>query len=165
MRRIPALLAGMGALAVGGLALSAWGNQLLFEDLAGERGEIGAGGSLAVKSHMGQSQKGVFAVEVADPDPGVIRATVSGPGGGRIAEEAVDGGAFEGYFDAGAGGEYTLTVENAGGGAKRVAGYIGPEPDASKRAVAFVSMYVLVVGLVGMPAAAAYAVITRKRRG
>jgi len=164
MQKSSVLLVAMGGLVAGGLALSVWGNEALFEDFAKNEGRIGAGGALEVRAAMEESQSGVFAVEVLELRHGTIHATVSDPDGGRILMELVDKEAYEGYFDVGVSGNYTLVIGNSGQEEKLVAGYLGPEPDASKRTLAFVSVYVLVVGLIGMLVAVIYAAVARRRR-
>jgi len=164
MQRSSVVLVLMGGLIAGGMALSVWGNQALFEDFAKGEGSVGAGESLSVQVPLDESQSGVFAVEVLELRQGTIRATVTDPHGSQILAEQVDGEAYEGYFEIGVAGNYTLRVDNSDRVEKLIAGYIGPEPDASKRAVAFASIYILVIGLVGMTAAVIYALVARRRR-
>jgi len=163
MQRSSVLLVIMGGLVAGGLALSVWGNEVLFEDFAKKESKIGTNEALEVQVAMEESQNGVFAVEVLELRQNTIHATVSDPNGGQVLRETVDKEAYEGHFDVGVSGNYTLTIENSGQEKKFVAGYLGPEPDASKRTLAFVSIYVLIVGLIGMFVAVIYAVARRRR--
>jgi len=164
MQKSSVLLAVMGGLVAGGLALSVWGNEVLFEDFAKNEGKIGMNGALEVQAAMEESQNGVFAVEVLELRQNTIHATVSDPNGGQVLREVVDKEAYEGYFDVGISGNYTLVIDNSGQEEKLVAGYLGPAHEASKRALAFVSVYVLVVGLIGMFVAVIYAAVARRRR-
>ena len=164
MQKQSAVMVIMGVLVVAGLALSVWGDQILFEDFAKGEGRIGAGEGLSARVEMDESQSGVFAVEVLELEQDAIHATVTDPHGNQILRKLIAKNAHEGYFDTGVGGTYTLAIDNSGQADAIVAGYIGPEPDASKRTVAFVSIYILIVGLAGMPIAIVYAAVTRKRR-
>jgi hypothetical protein len=40
---------------------------------------------------------------------------------------------------------------------------IGPEPDAGKKSLGFISLYILIVGLIGMVGVAIYAIKNRKK--
>ena len=53
-------------------------------------------------------------------------------------------------------------IENRGEQVK-IFGVIGPEPDAGKRSLGFISLYILVIGLIGMLIVAVYIVINRKK--
>lgn len=162
MQKHSAILVVMGGLVAGGMGLSVWGNEVLFEEFAKAEGRIGAGQALEVGVAM-ERQSGVFAVEVIEMAPGTVHATVTDPDGNEILRERVDGEAYEGYFDAGIAGNYTLTVHSSDREERLAAGYIGPEPDAAKRSIAFVSVYILVIGLAGMLISIAYAAIARRR--
>lgn len=166
MQKSSVILVVMGGLVAGGLAMSAWGNHVLFEDFERGDGAVGAGKSLSVQVQMDGERGGVFAVEVigSGEEGDVLHATVTDPRGDGVAMDRIAGDVHEGYFDADTAGRYTLTVESSGGQERTAAGYIGPEPDAPKRAVAFVSIYILIVGLAGMLAAIVYAAASKRRR-
>ena len=42
-------------------------------------------------------------------------------------------------------------------------GVIGPEPDAAVKSIGFISLYILVIGLIGMVGVAIYAIKNRKK--
>ena len=154
----------MGGLIAGGLGLSVLGNEVLFEDFAKNESKVGIEDNLEVQVTLEESQKGVFAVEVLELKPDTIYATIYDPNQNQVLMELIDKEAYEGYFDVNMSGNYTLKVENSDQEEKFIAGYIGPEPDASKRTIAFVSIYLLIIGLIGMLVAVIYAIATRKRR-
>ena len=151
-----------GGLIIGGLALSIWGNQVIFEDFVKKENNVSSGEKMIVEATMKESEKGVFAVEVLGLKKETIFVIVKDPFGNQISQETVDQEAFEGYFDADTSGNYTLIVENLDESDMFIAGYIGPEPDASKRTIAFVSIYVLVIGLISIVIAIIYAIAKRK---
>src|SRR3989338_4210468 len=45
----------------------------------------------------------------------------------------------------------------------KVFGVIGPEPDAGKKSLGFISLYILIIGLIGMVGVAIYAIKNRKK--
>ena len=164
MQKSSIFLVIMGGLIAGGLALSVWGNEVLFEDFVKDEKQVGIDESLSVQVSLEESQNGVFAVNVLELKQNTIYATVTDPHGNQILRELIDKEAYEGYFDINITGNYTLTIDNSDQEEKFMAGYIGPEPDASKRTIAFVSIYILIIGLIGMLIVVIYAIVTRKRR-
>ena len=164
MQRSSVFLLSMGFLIIAGLALSVAGNQIIFEELEKNESKIAVGQKILVQKDMSEGQGGVFAVGVLGMGSGsVVYASVEDPFGVQIIREQVDKETYEGYFEATMSGNYTLTIENAGDEEKFVTGYIGPEPDASKQTLAFVSIYILFIGLIGMIVAVIYAVIKRRK--
>lgn len=143
-----------GVLVSAGLGASTWGSQAIFEEFDVGQGRVGPGQSVSASKHMEQGARGVYAVEVPDLDS--VRAVLSGPQG-TVEERLYGSGASEGLFEAGAEGLYVLDVYNEDSEEGFVAGYVGPEPDAGKRAVAFVSIYVLVAGIGMLAGGAVYA--------
>ena len=152
--KIFALCVAGGVLISAGLGASTWGSQIVFEEFEVAQGRVGPGQSVSASRHMEAGERGVYAVEV--PELASVRAVLSGPGG-VIAEQYYGSGASEGLFEAGAPGLYELQVYNEDGKEGFVAGYVGPEPDAAKRTIAFVSIYVLVAGIGMLAGGAVYA--------
>lgn len=164
VRRSVVFLVAMGAIVAGGLAMSMWGNQALFEDLVVETSTLGPSDTLEASVHM-EEGRGVFAVEAVGAAHDTIHVEVVEPGGaGLVLGHFMENEAHEGSFDAGMPGEYVLLVSNRGHDDMAVTGYIGPEPDSAKRSIAFVSMYMLITGLVGMPVGIIWSVTGRRRR-
>lgn len=170
MHKSSVILVAMGGLVAGGLAMSMWGNQVLFDDFTKVDGMVGADQGLSVQVQMDGSRDGVFVVEMigleaGGGDVGEAYATVTDPGGAVLVMDPIRNGIHEGYFEVGMAGGYTLAIEYSGLQDEVTAvGYVGPQPEAEKRTIAFVSAYVLVIGLAGMLAAVAYAVISKRRQ-
>ncbi len=70
---------------------------------------------------------------------------------------------FEGQFKIATSGIYKLVIENISDKEVRIFGVIGPEPDAGKKSLGFISLYVLIIGLIGMIIVPIYAIKNRKR--
>ncbi len=151
-----------GGLIIGGLALSVWGNQVIFEDFVKDEGIIVSGEEIRVSTAMKVSEQGIFAVDVLQLKEDSIFVTVIDPFENQIVQQMANQETFEGYFDVNTAGNYTLVITNSDEEDAFVAGYIGPEPDALKRSIAFVSIYVLIVGLVSIVIVIVYAIVKRK---
>lgn len=160
MSRALAMCAAGGVLVAAGLGVSTWGSQLVFEDLDRAQGTVEPGQRVSAYKAMEAGQRGVYAVEV--PELGSVRAVLSGPDG-EISDRRHGNGASEGSFEAGRDGRYVLDVYNEDSEAGFVAGYIGPEPDAGKMTVAFVSIYVLLAGVGMLAGGVVYALLSRRK--
>lgn len=162
MERSSLFLVLMGTVVAAGLGMSVWGNQVLFEGFTSDGRTLDPADILVVTAQLNESS-GVYAVEVAGTMPDAIYVTVTGPdGSGIVVEEKVNADAHEGHFVT-TPGKHSLSVANRGDQELPVTAYIGPEPDASKRTIAFVSMYMLVIGMVGMPIGIIWTVAKRRR--
>jgi hypothetical protein len=65
-------------------------------------------------------------------------------------------------FDVSTSGTYKLLIVNTGEQLK-IFGVIGPEPDSGVRSLGFISLYILIMGLIGMFIVTVYLVIKRKK--
>jgi len=165
-----AMLAIVGGLVAAGLALSFYGSLIITGDLEQRAGLVGGpdGAPVSVSAELGAdaaATRGVFVVQVMDPDAGAgVSARVLGPSGEELAFERVDGDSHEGYFDVGDAGAYTLRVDGDGQGGTEVLAVVGALPGTEKIAVGITGFYLIVAGLVGMGAVGVIAVRARSRR-
>ena len=165
MQKATVLLLVVGGILGLGIALSFYANQVLFEGLARGEAEVSMGSDLVVQTELSRpdSQKGgVYAVQAADYGGEELAAQVLDPYGSLIESEAIDSDLFEGKFDIGTDGAYKLVVKSSGPDPVKVFGVIGPEPDAGAKSLGFVSLYMLVVGLLGMAGVGIFAL--KKKR-
>lgn len=177
VNKISIAMAGSGGAVALGLVLMALGTQAVLEDVVQGSSTISAATPpleiefVVMHDDDGGDWTGVFAVQVLDaPEGSEVSATVLDPLGAevasvsRIAEEP--GGSVEGRFDAGTEGTYSLIIRNAGQDGVLTFGAIGPLPDTSSKALAFIPFYVLLAGIMGMAGLGVYwaASIRRRRR-
>ena len=178
VNKISIAMAGSGGAVALGLVLMALGTQAVLEDVVQGSSTISAATPpLEIEFVVGyddsdeEDRTGVFAVQVLDaPEGSEVSATVLDPLGAevasvsRIAEEP--GSSVEGKFGAGLEGTYSLVIRNAGQDGVLTFGAIGPLPDASSKALAFIPFYVLLAGIMGMAGLGVYwaANIRRRRR-
>jgi len=81
----------------------------------------------------------------------------------EIESQLIEEEDFEGQFKITKSGIYKLVIENPNEKEIKISGVIGPEPDAGKKSLGFISLYVLIIGLIGMAIVPIYAIKNRKR--
>jgi len=157
-------LAIVGSLIGVGIILSFYGNYVIFEDLVKGDGDVGTGEELIVEVDLDHTKtnSGIYAVQIIDFKGGTVTANILDPSNTIIESQSINEEVFEGLFDVTSSGTYKLMVENRGEQLS-IFGVIGPEPDSGKRSLTFISLYILVIGMVGMAGVAVYIVISRKR--
>lgn len=163
MRRPTLLLLAMAVLVAAGMGLSIFASQVVFEDLAVGQATLELGEMLDITTEISPGN-GIYAVEILDHQEGMtVYAHVIGPFGSTMLSSEVDTNIHQELFDVDELHEYTLRIESDQAEPVSVMGVIGPEPDAGKTSLGFVSFYVLVVGVIGMIAATIYMIWARRR--
>ena len=158
------MLVGSGIAIIAGLVLVALGNQIILEGVVQGEGGVGIGESLVVQGMFDSedAQMGVFAVQIMEFQEGAFHARVLDPHGTEIVSEGIDSDTVEMEFDVTGVGEYRLVVEGSNSVQTHVFGAIGPLPDAGKKALGFVSVYVLAAGMAGLIGGGAYSLWKRR---
>ena len=164
MQKASVLLIAVGGVLGLGIALSFYGNQVLFEGLARGEDDVMAGEDMVIPAELQRSDLGgIYAVQIYDYDGEDIYVHVLDPYNAEIGAERIDGDLFEGRFAVDSDGVYKLVVRNEGSGPVKIFGVVGPEPDAWAKSLGFVSLYVLVIGLLGMAVVGVFVVRGRRR--
>ena len=165
MQKSSILLILVGGLVGIGIVLSFFGNQVIFEDLAKAESNVKFGEDLVVEIELEESinKKGVYAVQILDFKEDLFRLSVYDPIGIEIESQKIDEEVFEGGFEIISSGTYQLVVKSSDQEETRIFGVIGPEPDAGAKSLGFISLYILVVGLIGMAGIGIYAIKNRRR--
>ena len=163
MQKATVLLLVVGGILGFGIILSFYGNQILFEGLTRGEGSIRTGEDLVITSEIDRSdsQNGIYAVQMAEYKDGVL-VQILDPFDVVIESEQIDGDLFEGRFKVDHDGTYKMVVKNNGSDQVGIFGVMGPEPEAGAKSLGFISMYVLVIGLLGMAGVGIFAL--KKRR-
>lgn len=148
-----------------GIALSFYGNQIVFEDLEKDIGKISVGKNLKISSDISkEASSGIYAVEIIDKQENtVVTAKILDPYNSQIASDEINVERFEEKFEISEEGTYQLILETNSEKEVQVFGVIGPEPGPGKKSIGFISFYILIVGLVGMSAVAIYAMKNRRQ--
>jgi hypothetical protein len=159
------LLIIVGSLVGIGIILSFYGNQVVFEGLTKAEGDVSLGEDLKITTELDESanKNGIYAIQVLNFKEDTISASVYDPLGIEIESQSIDKEVFEGEFDIRVTGTYQLVIKSNDQEKVRVFGVIGPEPDVGAKSLGFVSLYILVIGLIGMAGIAIYAIKNRRR--
>jgi len=164
MKKSGIALVAAGALIGVGIILSFYGNYIIFEDLAKTNGIVSTGNGLILEVNLdhSKSKTGIFAVQIIDFKGQTVSAIIVDPLSNTIESKSISEESYEGGFDINMSGTYKLIIENDGD-ELTVFGVIGPEPEEWKQSLAFVSLYILVIGLFGMALVAVLFAINRKK--
>lgn len=148
-----------------GIVLSFYGNQVIFEDLSKKEGDVRFGENLEVTIELDESKnkRGIYAIQILNFKEGVFSASVYDPLGIEIESISIKEEVFEGSFDIISSGTYQLIIESSDQEETRVLGVIGPEPDAGAKSLGFISLYILIIGIIGMAVVGIYAIKNRRK--
>ena len=154
----------VGSIVGVGIILSFYGNQVIFEDLIKGEGQVKFGENLIIPVELDntETQTGIYAVQIINFKEG-ITAKILDPFDKEIESQSMDEEVFEGRFNIAVSGIYKLVIENTDEKEIKIFGVIGPEPDAGKKSLGFISLYILIIGLIGMVGVAIYAIKNRKK--
>jgi len=164
VQRIGILFVIVGSIIGIGIILSFYGNQVIFEDLVKGEGQIKFGENLTIPVELDsmKTQTGIYAIQIIDFKKGVT-AKILDPFDKEIESQSINEEVFEGRFDIAVSGIYKLVIENTDEKEIKIFGVVGPEPDAGKKSLGFISLYILIIGLIGMVGVAIYAIKNRKK--
>jgi hypothetical protein len=154
----------VGSIVGVGIILSFYGNQIIFEDLIKGESQVKFGENLIIPVELDstETQTGIYAIQIIDFKEG-ITAKILDPFDKEIEFQSINEEVFEGRFNITVSGIYKLVIENTDEKEIKIFGVIGPEPDAGKKSLGFISLYILIIGLIGMVGVAIYAIKNRKK--
>lgn len=155
------LLCMAGVLAIG-LVLSVFAGVMVLEDITVLVSSVSSGTPLEISSNIPPGS-GVFAVDVQDYTSDMdIRIRVLGPLGYEIASVRMDSAQYEGSFDVDEIYDYVMIIESGRTQSVNLVAALGPMPDPSKNVMGFVSLYMLLIGVIGMLISAIYVIFRRR---
>lgn len=164
MQKPTILLLSMAALLAAGLGVSIFASQTIFDSLTVGTGTIEVGVPLEITAEIERGQGGIYAVEIMEYTEGAsIKATVLGPLRAITTSAIINDPLYEERFPVDETHQYTLVIETDFEPAT-IAAIIGPEPGASETSLGLISLYMLLVGVVGMIVATVYVIIQKRRR-
>lgn len=165
MQKLGIILICSVALIVIGLILLVLGNQIILEGVSQGDGKVSLDQTLTISvDFVSQDTSiGVFAVQIMEFKDNTFSAKVLDPFGNEIISQTINEETIEEEFDVLETGTYKLIIESISDEETQMFAAIGPLPDASKKSLGFISVYVLVIGMIGLVAAGIYGIKNRVR--
>jgi hypothetical protein len=152
MQKSGLIIVGSGTIIVIGLALLALGNQVILDSVSQGDGKVSINQDIIVSTNF-DSQKtsvGVFAVQVMNLEENVFSAKVLDPSEIEIISLKVNEETIEKKFDILESGIYKLVIQSSNDNESHVFGAIGPLPDEGEKSLSYISVYVVIIGMVGL---------------
>jgi len=159
------MLVSSAALIVIGLILGVLGNQIILEGISQGTGKVSSSQTLSISVEFDSEETaiGVFAVQIMEFKDNIFSAKVLDPFDNEIISQTINEETIEKEFDVLETGTYILIIESTSNEEPIVFAAIGPLPDASKKSLGFISMIILVSGMVGLVVVGIYGVKNRRR--
>ena len=155
-----------GLLIIAGLAVSVVENQITLEGIKQGNGKVTSSETVTVSVEMDreETQIGIFAVQVMEFKENTISAKILDPSNIEIISQEVNEDILEEEFEVIESGTYQLIIQSSDDGEIYVAGAIGPIPDADKKLIlSYVSLTILIIGMVGLAITGIIGIKNRKR--
>ncbi len=165
MQKLGIILICSVALIAIGLILSVLGNQIILEGVSQGDGKVSLDQTLTISvDFVSQDTSiGVFEVQIMEFKDNTFSAKVLDPSGSEIISQTINEETIEKGFDVLETGTYKLIIESTSDEETQMFAAIGPLPDTGKKSLGFISMYVLVIGMIGLVAAGIYGIKNRVR--
>ncbi len=164
MQKLGIMLICSATLIVIGLILLVLGNQVILEGVSQGNGKVSTSQTLTISVDFVSQDTpiGVFAVQIMEFRDNTFSAKVLDPFDSEIISQTINEETIEKEFDVLETGAYKLIIESTSDEETQMFAAIGPLPDAGKKSLGFISMYVLVIGMIGLVAAGIYGIKNRR---
>ena len=164
MQKLAIMLVGTTSLIVIGLILLVVGNQVILEGISQGSEKVSSSQTLTISVDFDSQETsiGVFAVQIMEFKDNTFSAKVLDPFDSEIIFQAIKKQTIEKKFDVLETGTYKLIIESIGDEEPIVFAAIGPLPDAGKKSIGFISVYTLIIGMIGLVVVGIYGI--KKRR-
>ncbi len=164
MQKFGIMLIGSTSLIVIGLILLVVGNQIILGEISQGDGKVSTSQTLTISGDFDSQEmsKGVFAVQIMQFKDNIFSAKVLDPFDSEIIFQTINEETIEKEFDFLESGTYKLIIESTSNEETIVFAAIGPLPDAGKKSLGFISVYILVIGMVGLIVAGIYGIKNRR---
>lgn len=153
MRKPLLLLIIGGFLIVFGIGLSAYGSQIIIENLTTQEQHLGIGRSIEITKELDSSinENGVYVVQVADfRDEDRVLVTIFDSLGQILNSKTIERSPFQDNFKISTSGTYKIAVENSGEREIDVMVAMGHLPQDESLAISIFGFIVIIIGLIGL---------------
>ncbi len=164
MQKSGIMIVGSAVLIVIGLILLVLGNQIILEGVSQGNEKVSSSQTLRISVDFDSQETpiGVFAVQIMEFKDNTVFAKVLDPFDSEIITQTINEQTIEKEFNVLETGTYKLIIESTSNEKPIVFAAIGPLPDAGKKSLGFISVYVLVIGMVGLVVVGIYGVKNRR---
>jgi len=154
-----------GAMIAIGLVLSVAGEQIILEDIIQERDEINLEKTLTILSDFDseETEKGIFNVQIMNFKENTFYLKVLDPFEIEIISYEMDSETIEEDFEIFETGTYKLIIKSTDNEERLVVGSLGPLPDSNQMVLRYLSMYILLGGMMGLLVSGMIIVKNRKK--
>jgi len=154
-----------GAMIAIGLVLSVAGEQIILEDIIQERDEINLEKTLTILSDFDseETEKGIFNVQIMNFKENTFYLKVLDPFEIEIISYEMDSETIEEDFEIFETGTYKLIIKSTDNEERVVVGSLGPLPDSNQMVLRYLSMYILLGGMMGLLVSGMIIVKNRKK--
>jgi len=164
MQKIGLVVVISGGLIVMGLILLAFGNQVILEGVSQGEGIVSKNKEVIISAKFDslKTPMGIFAVQSMNVEKDVMYAKIFNPSGNEVVTMSIDKETTEKTFDILETGEYKLIIQSVDDGEIQVFGAIGPIPDEGKKLLSYISVLILIMGMIGLIGAAILKIKNKK---
>jgi len=154
-----------GAMIAIGLVLSVAGEQIILEDIIQDRDEINLEKTLTISSDFDseETEKGIFNVQIMNFKENTFYLKVLDPFEIEIISYEMDSETIEEDFEIFETGTYKLIIKSTDNEERLVVGSLGPLPDSNQMVLRYLSMYILLGGMIGLLVSGMIIVKNRKK--
>ena len=154
-----------GAMIAIGLVLSVAGEQIILEDIIQDRDEINLEKTLTISSDFDseETEKGIFNVQIMNFKENTFYVKVLDPFEIEIISYEMDSETIEEDFEIFETGTYKLIIKSTDNEERVVVGSLGPLPDSNQMVLRYLSMYILLGGMMGLLVSGMIIVKNRKK--
>ena len=152
MQKIGLMVVVSGALIVIGLILLALGNQVILDEIDQGNGIVSTNQDMVISADINsqETSSGIFAIQVMNIEENILSVKILDPLDIEISSADIYEETTEKVFDILETGEYKLVIKSTSNEEIQVFGAIGPLPDENKKSLSYISIAVLIIGMIGL---------------
>jgi hypothetical protein len=152
MQKIGLMVVVSGTLIVIGLILLALGNQVILDEINQGNGIVSISQDMIISADIDSQETsiGIFAIQVMNIEENILSVKILDPLDIEISSADIYEETTEKTFSILETGEYKLVIQSTSNEEIHVFGAIGPLPDENKKSLSYISIAVLIIGMVGL---------------
>ena len=150
MQKIGLMVVVSGALIGIGLILLALGNQMILDEINQGNGIVSTNQDMMISADIDsqETSMGIFAIQVMNIEENILSVKILDPLDIEISSTDIYEETTEKTFNILETGEYKLVIQSTSNEEIQVFGAIGPLPDENKKSLSYISVAVLIIGMI-----------------